>query len=84
MEVIPVVLESLYDISSVKLNLPNDLKDSKNKVLVRQTMIQLMKQFKNSIPLIDPVSDMKVDDEKLDKLLKDSMRLEKEKSTLVK
>ena len=35
MEVIPVVLESLYDISSVKLNLPNDLKDSKNKVLVK-------------------------------------------------
>lgn len=35
MEVIPVTLESLYDISSVKLNLPKDLKDSKSKLLVK-------------------------------------------------
>jgi hypothetical protein len=43
MEVIPVLLESLYDISSVKLNLPNDLKETKNKILVKQTIVQLQK-----------------------------------------
>lgn len=35
MEVIPMLIENLWEISSIKLNLPNDLKNFDNKRLVK-------------------------------------------------
>lgn len=35
MEVIPMLIEYLWEISSIKLNLPNDLKNFDNKRLVK-------------------------------------------------
>jgi len=43
MEVIPVLLETLWEISSIKLNLPNDLKQTSNKKLVKSTLIEIHK-----------------------------------------
>lgn len=70
-----MLLETLWDISSVKLNLPNDLKNPANKKLIKTTLIEITKQFNGRLPLIDPVSDMKIDDEGLDKLLSQKARI---------
>ena len=83
MEVIPVFLESLVDISSVKLNLPVDLKTKENKLLVKSTIKKISDQFEGHLPLIDPVKDMHLNDEELDKSM-DKVKGYTEKLTKIK
>lgn len=74
-EVIPVQLEQLYEISSVKFNLPRDLKNVDSKNQVKQTLLKVHQQFKGEFPLLHPIKDMKINDDKLDKYLEEQNRL---------
>ena len=38
MEVIPMILDNIYEISSVRIMLPDDLTIKSNKILVKETM----------------------------------------------
>ena len=69
MEVIPVSLNSIHEISSITLHLPNDLTSRKNKDIILETLRGIMDKFKGFPPLLHPVKDMKIDDKKLDELI---------------
>jgi hypothetical protein len=43
MEVIPVLLECIYEVSSVRIMLPDDLTSKGNKLLVKETLLEVSK-----------------------------------------
>lgn len=65
MEVVPMLLECVQDISSVVLVLPNDLIKLDNKVIVRDSLREVYKQFGKKIPIMDPVKEMKIQEPEL-------------------
>ena len=65
MEVVPMLLDCVNDISSVVLVLPNDLIKQENKLLVRDSLREVHKQFGKSIPIMDPIKEMKIQDAEL-------------------
>lgn len=62
MEVVPMLLECIQDISSVVLVLPNDLIKMENKIIVRDSLREVHKQFGKGIPIMDPIKEMKIQD----------------------
>ena len=38
MEVLPMILDCIFEVSSIKINLPNDLTRSDNKMMVKETL----------------------------------------------
>ena len=60
MEVVPMLLECIYEISSVRIMLPDDLTNAGNKLLVKETLqevfnfIKIEKQFPNGFPSLNP------------------------------
>lgn len=69
MEVMPIALESLYEISSIKLHLPNDLTRKESKQIVLLTLRAVIEKYGEDVPMMHPVKDMKIDNDKLDELL---------------
>lgn len=69
-EYIPVTLDSLEAISSVRLKVPDDLKSSAAKRNLVKTMRDLPRKLPDGIPLMDPVGAMKIDDAEFKMLLR--------------
>lgn len=63
--VVPVVLNSLENISSLKINLPHDLKEKKNLKHIEMLYSEILKRFKGQFPELDPIKDMDIRDDKL-------------------
>jgi len=63
--VVPVVLNSLENISSIKINLPHDLKEKKNLKQIEMLFCEIQKRFKGNYPELDPLKDMEIKDVKL-------------------
>lgn len=70
---IPVVLHysNLFDISSIQMNLPHNLKEQENNKGIENMFFELMKRFNygSSLPLLDPIEDMEIDDKMLSDLI---------------
>lgn len=79
MGIVPIVLNSVEHISPIKLNLPHDLKDKKTLKEVEKLYFELLKRFQNNLPLMDPIKDMDI---KNDKLKEDLTKLENSKKRL--
>ncbi|XP_071455006.1 exosome RNA helicase MTR4 [Hetaerina americana] len=60
MEVVPVLLELVSQISSVRLYFPNDLRPADNRMSVLKTIKQVRKRFPKGVPLLDPEKDMRI------------------------
>jgi hypothetical protein len=43
MEVIPMLLECIYEVSSIRIMLPDDLTNAGNKLLVKETLLEIEK-----------------------------------------
>ncbi|ABN67937.2 Dead-box family helicase required for mRNA export from nucleus [Scheffersomyces stipitis CBS 6054] len=69
-EYIPITLDSIEKISSVRLRVPEDLKSSASKKTLLKTMKDLPKRLPDGIPLMDPVENMKITDQDFQMLLK--------------
>ena len=82
MEVIPMLLSCVKFISSVVLHLPNDLIKKENKLMVRDTIKEVMVHFKHKPPLMNPIKDMKIDDEELKTCIARKQELSKEYRSL--
>lgn len=52
MEVIPVTLDSIFEVSSIRIMLPDDLTNAGNKMLVKETLIEIEKQFQEELPIL--------------------------------
>lgn len=69
-EYIPITLDSIEKISSVRLRVPEDIKSSNAKRTLLKTMKDLPKRLPKGIPLMDAVESMKIDDDDFKLLLK--------------
>ncbi|KAG7194949.1 ATP-dependent RNA helicase mtr4 [Scheffersomyces spartinae] len=69
-EYIPITLNSIEKISSVRLKVPDELKSSSAKKTLLKTMKELPKRLPDGIPLMDPVESMKIDDDDFKLLLR--------------
>ncbi|KAI5949309.1 MTR4 [Candida jiufengensis] len=69
-EYIPITLDSIEKISSVRLKVPDDFKSAQAKRTLVKTMKDLPKRLKDGIPLMDPVESMKIDDNEFRLLLR--------------
>lgn len=61
-EYIPITLDSIEAISSVRLKVPEDFKSSTAKRNMVRTLKDLPRKLPDGIPLMDPVQSMKIDD----------------------
>jgi len=82
MEVMAMILDSIAEVSSVRINLPNDLTRADHKLMVKETLKEIVATYKGNLPLIDPIVDMKINDESLVKAIGKKGKLEKSKQEL--
>lgn len=82
-EYIPITLDSIEKISSVRLRVPEDYKSSSAKRSLLKTMKDLPKRLPDGIPLMDPIESMKIDDKDFKVLLKKIDVLESKLATNV-
>ncbi|KAL6450497.1 MTR4 ATP-dependent RNA helicase DOB1 [Candida maltosa Xu316] len=68
-EFISITLDSIEKISTVRLRVPDDHKSSAAKRTLVKTLQDLPKRLPDGIPLIDPVTSMKITDDDFKKLL---------------
>lgn len=66
MEIIPMLLGCIKEISSVVLMLPNDLIKSENKLTVKETFKEVQTHFKEELPILDPIKEMKISSKSLE------------------
>ncbi len=62
MIVIPISLNILDGISSVRIHLPSDLKPADHRHTVFKTVVEVEKRFPDGLPLLDPFEDMGIKD----------------------
>jgi len=70
MVVIPLLLPLVQQISSVRLFIPSDLRPVDNRMAVLKSITEVKKRFKENIPLLDPIQDMKIGDKQFKEIIK--------------
>ena len=80
--VIPIILNSVENVSSLKVNLSHDLKDKKILKGLEKLLSEILKRFKNNLPILDPIKDIGIKDEKLLEIINKVENLQKLQMTL--
>uniref|UniRef100_UPI00358E6646 exosome RNA helicase MTR4 n=1 Tax=Myxine glutinosa TaxID=7769 RepID=UPI00358E6646 len=65
MEVVPVALNLLTALSSVRLYLPKDIRPLEARQGLQKSIREVERRFPDGLPLLDPVEDMGIKDERL-------------------
>lgn len=65
MEIVPMLIKCIREISSVVLYLPSDLIKPENKAMVKETFKEVTDHFKDDFPILDPIKEMKITDAEL-------------------
>lgn len=68
--IIPITLESIRSVGNLRLFMPKDIRASGQADVVGKSLNEVKRRFPDGIPLIDPVKNMKIDDEDFQKLLR--------------
>lgn len=82
LEVVPVLLSCVKDISAVRLSLPRDIRPRERRVELTRALTEVVEMGEGGPPLLDPVEDMKIVDEAFDTLLKKTDMLRKRQREL--
>ncbi|KAF4082600.1 hypothetical protein AMELA_G00153520 [Ameiurus melas] len=69
MQVVPVMLNLLTSISSVRLYIPKDLRPYDNRQSMHKSIQEVQKRFPDGLPLLDPIDDMGITDSGLKKVI---------------
>jgi ATP-dependent RNA helicase DOB1 len=69
-EVIPITLDSIEQIGNLRLYLPKDLKTQQQKETLAKSLNEVKRRFEDGIPLLDPIENMKIEDNDFKNLLK--------------
>ncbi|CAB3374078.1 Hypothetical predicted protein [Cloeon dipterum] len=77
MEVVPVLLCVIQKISSVRLKLSKNLKNSASRNDILKDIEKVKTEFSNGVPLLDAIKDMKIKDEAFNKLVNNIEMFEK-------
>ncbi|XP_078048359.1 exosome RNA helicase Mtr4 [Augochlora pura] len=75
-EVIPVLHTLISQISSLRLYYPKDLRPSDNRRSVLKTIQEVKKRFPDGLPLLNPTTDMRIEDEAFKDIVKKVQLLE--------
>lgn len=68
--IIPITLNSIRTVGNLRLFMPKDVKASGQKETVGKSLTEVEKRFTKGIPLIDPIKNMKIEDDDFKKLLR--------------
>ena len=61
-KVVPIALGAISKISQVRLYLPNDLRPMENRMAAYKSIEEVIRRFKDDIPVLDPIKDMRIKD----------------------
>ncbi|KAJ3855603.1 ATP-dependent RNA helicase [Lentinula lateritia] len=67
--VVPVILSTLEGISHLRIYLPKDLRPDLNRETAWKSILEVQRRFPDGVPLLDPVKDMKIKDDKFTALV---------------
>ncbi|PSN68689.1 ATP-dependent RNA helicase-like protein DOB1 [Corynespora cassiicola Philippines] len=70
MEIIPVLLTCIESIGHIRLFLPNELKSTEQKNTVWKALEEVKRRFPDGIAILDPIENMKINDESFKRLLR--------------
>jgi len=70
MVVIPLLLPLIQQISSVRLFIPADLRPLDNRMAVLKSIGEVKKRFPDTVPLLDPIQDMKIGDKQFKEVIR--------------
>ena len=76
LQVVPVLLETVSDISAVRLYLPADIRSADARRQVERAMDEVEKRFDGEFPRLDPILDMKIREDSFKELEKKRKLLE--------
>ncbi|KAI3383658.1 hypothetical protein SNEBB_009246 [Seison nebaliae] len=77
MKVVPVHLSIVYQISSIRLYLPEELQSKDSRQSLGSVLNELCSiKYPDGLPLMDPIEDMHIEDEEFKKLIYDIKRYE--------
>ncbi len=62
MHVIPVPLPLVHQISLLRITIPHDLRQAESRRAVLVSVNELEKKYAGSLPPLDPMADMHIDD----------------------
>jgi ATP-dependent RNA helicase DOB1 len=68
--VVPVLLATIEGISHLRLYLPKDLRQDQARETVWKSVLEVHKRFTDGVPLLDPIQNMGIKDEKFKELVK--------------
>lgn len=68
--IIPITLSSIHSIGNIRLFMPNDIKAESQQTAVGKTLREAVRRFPDGVPVVDPVKNMKIQDDDFLKLLK--------------
>lgn len=81
MKVIPISLNVVQKVSQVRLYLSNDLRPKENRNAVLKSIQEAKRRFPGTLPLLDPIKDMKIKDRQFDELVKNIKKFEERMET---
>ena len=67
---VPVLLSTLESLSHLRVHLPKDIRSSQARETAWKTTLEVNKRFPDGIPLLDPVQNMQITDDKFKSLVK--------------
>ncbi|KAJ1974857.1 ATP-dependent RNA helicase mtr4, partial [Dimargaris xerosporica] len=74
--VVPVLLATVSQISSIRLHLPKDLKREDHRTSVCMQVGEVQRRFPDGVPLLDPIENMNINDDAFKDLLRKVQMLE--------
>lgn len=60
--VIPVLLATVQKISAIRIHVPKDLRPLSTRETLWKSVLEVQNRFKDSLPMLDPVKNMKISD----------------------
>lgn len=68
--ILPITLNSIQALGNLRLYMPKDVKSSSQREVVGKSLKEVARRFPDGVPPIDPIKNMKIEDEEFTKLLK--------------
>ncbi|KAF8908086.1 rRNA-processing arch domain-containing protein [Gymnopilus junonius] len=68
--VVPVLLSTLENISHIRVFLPKDLRQDQARETVWKSVLEVNRRFPDGVPLLDPIQNMGIKDDKFKELVK--------------
>ncbi|KAI0463571.1 ATP-dependent RNA helicase mtr4 [Komagataella kurtzmanii] len=62
-EIIPITLDSIQDISNIRMYIPKDYHSTQAKKTLNKTIVELKRRYPDGVPLLDPIENMGISDD---------------------